>query len=61
VIRGQAGVLHLQRRQDALGDDLTPGPALQPFHDLPEQGEREVGVVEGEVGGQNLLGVLELA
>jgi len=61
LVRGQASVLHLQRRQDALGDDITPRPGLKALHDLPQQREREVGVVEGEVHGQDLLGILELA
>jgi len=61
VIRGQSSVLHLQGRENALSDDISPGPIVELLHDLSEQPEREVGVVEGKVDGKNLLGVLELA
>ena len=61
VVRGQSCVLHLQRHQDALGDDLAPGPGLEPLHDLSQERECQVGIVEGEVDGQNLLGILKLA
>ena len=61
VVRNQTGVLHLQRPEDARGDDIAPGPAFELFDDLSQQREREVGVVESEVDGQHLLSLFQLA
>ena len=50
---------HPERVEDPFPDDSLPVLAGHPLHDLTEQAVREVRVVEGVVGRQDLLGLLD--
>jgi hypothetical protein len=55
----QARARHSERVEDPFPDDGLPLLAGHPFHDLTEQAVGEVRVVEGVVGRQDLLGLLD--